>query len=189
MMLSVLDPVCSSVLGVDFYVTQTVYEHKLLVNKSTGTHPNFVGPTLVHQDCQFGTYLYIASQLKKIRPKIGGLVAYGIDREEALSSAFSSVYPGINFTDANIGYVSRERLRDMWDKAEQLLSTPNLVLPSAGATQSARQVASLSSIKSKNKDPPHFVTTNKKKEGTEDKCDCPVYKSSPSIMSACHCSC
>ena len=86
---------------------------------------------------------------------------------------------GINFTDVKVGDVSKKRLSDMWDKAEELLSTPNFVLPCAGATLSARQVASLSSF---NIDPPHFVTTQRiKKDGTEVKCDCPVYRSSPSI--------
>lgn len=32
----------------DFYITPTVYEHKLIVNKKTGKHPTFTGPTLIH---------------------------------------------------------------------------------------------------------------------------------------------
>jgi hypothetical protein len=90
----------SSVLGIvttfnlgDFYVTPTVYEHKLVVNKITGKHPVFVGPALIHQDRIFGTYFYFASQMKKIRTKLDQLVAFGTDGDEGLSSAFSSVYP------------------------------------------------------------------------------------------------
>ena len=94
------DPVCASVLGIDptfnlgdFYVTPIVFEHKLLKNKVTGKHPIFLGPTLIHQDRKFGTYHYFASQIKKIRPDMKGLVAFGTDGEKALSSAFSSVFP------------------------------------------------------------------------------------------------
>ena len=46
-----------SVLGIDptfnlgdYYVTPTVYEHKLIINKVTGKHPYFIGPVLIHQD-------------------------------------------------------------------------------------------------------------------------------------------
>ena len=33
----------------DFYVTPTVYEHRLIVNKRTGKHPIFIGPVLIHR--------------------------------------------------------------------------------------------------------------------------------------------
>ena len=89
-----------SVLGIDptfnlgdFFVTPTVYEHKMIKNKTTGKHPNFIGPTLIHQDRKFATYYYFASEIKKIRPALQGLVSFGTDGEEALSSAFSSVFP------------------------------------------------------------------------------------------------
>lgn len=45
-----------SILGIDpmfnlgdFYVTPTVYEHKLVINKVTGRHSYFIGPVLIHQ--------------------------------------------------------------------------------------------------------------------------------------------
>lgn len=94
------DPVCGTILGIDptfnlgdFYVTPTVYEHKLLKNKVTGNHPIFIGPTLLHQDRKFGTYHYFASQMKKMQHNLEGLIAFGTDGEEAISSAFSSVFP------------------------------------------------------------------------------------------------
>ena len=89
-----------SVLGIDptfnlgdFFVTPTVYEHKLIKNKTTGKHPNFIGPTLIHQDRKFATYHYFASEIKKICPALQGLGSFGTDGEEALSSAFLSVFP------------------------------------------------------------------------------------------------
>ena len=59
------EPVRCSVLGIDptfdlgdFYVTPTVYEHKMIRNRVTGGHPTFLGPTLIHQDRKYSTYHY-----------------------------------------------------------------------------------------------------------------------------------
>ena len=90
-----------SVLGVhptfnlgDFYVTPTVYEHKLIVNKKTGKHPTFMGPALIHVDKKYGSYYNFAFQLRKLCPDFeSGLNTVGTDGEEALSSAFSTVFP------------------------------------------------------------------------------------------------
>ena len=84
-----------SVLGVDltfslgdFFVTPTVYEHRLIKNKVSGKHPYFIGPVLIHVDRKYNTYYYFASQLKKLCPGMETLTAVGTDGEEALSSAF-----------------------------------------------------------------------------------------------------
>ena len=62
-------------------------------NKITGKNPSFIGPALIHQDRKYGTYYYFASEIKKIFPSIQNLMAIGTDVEEALSSAFLSVFP------------------------------------------------------------------------------------------------
>ena len=62
-------------------------------NRETGKHPVFIGPTFIHQDRKRTTYFYFASQLKKMRPGLDGLNAIGTDGEEALSSAFQSIFP------------------------------------------------------------------------------------------------
>ena len=396
-----------SVLGIDptfnlggFFVTPSVYEHRLIKNKVTGKHPYFIGPVLIHVDRKYGTYYYFASQLKKLCPDLENLTAIGTDGEEALSSAFLTVFPNsihllcslhkqgnimrklreykvgehivkeiladifgnkvegdVNFEglidadgssefmkkletlrlkwesqckgfhewfslheaelfcssllksvrslaglgnppqcyttngneslnnllkrkanfkrhewpqfheilysvikeqetefvkaifsqgeyemimeykhlqvthlnwiqmnsgqrqarieraqraklhdelrdlsaseasssvqiskqlsidveDARISHVSQERVENMWKKAEELLSIDGLVLPSAGATNTARQVASLSAFKSGKTETPHNVTSQQRKIGTEVKCDCPVYRSSPNL--------
>ena len=77
----------------DFYVTSTIYEHKLVINKVTGRHPYFISPVFIHQDRKFATYYSVASQLKKLHPEIDSFAAIGTDGEEALSSAFMSVFP------------------------------------------------------------------------------------------------
>ena len=53
----------------------------------------FIGPTFIHQDRKRNTYFYFASQLKKLRPGLDSLNAIGTDGEEALSSAFKSIFP------------------------------------------------------------------------------------------------
>lgn len=395
-----------SVLGVDptfnlgdFYVTPTVYENKLIVNKKTGKHPIFMGPALIHVDRKYGSYYYFASQLQKLCPDFkNGLNAVGTDGEEALASAFSTVFPhcihllcslhkrenllrkmrelkieetgikellcdifgseddgghieglidatgssefmeklemlkpkweilskefpkwftvhevelfcssmiasvrclaglgnppkyyttnsneslnnllkskvdfkrsewpkfneilfaavseqqeefakavfsqgeyefrneykylqvthldwiqmsreqreskiekarkaklscaqsestptispliqtnrhlSVNVEDARISHVSRQKVHSMWEKAEQLLNGCGLVLPAAGATKTSRQVASLTAFKSGTCDTPYNVTSHQRKVGTEIKCDCPVYRSTPHI--------
>ena len=83
----------SCLLG-DFYATPTINEHMLLKNRKTSKHPVYIGPVMVHQNRKHDTYYYFASQLKKMRPGLEGLSAVGTDGEEALSSAFKSVFPG-----------------------------------------------------------------------------------------------
>ena len=94
------NPEFSSVLGIDptfnlgdIYVTPMVYEHKMVKNKVTGKHPSFIGPALIHQDRKYGTYYYFATEIKKIYQSLQNLMAIGTDGEEALSSAFPSVFP------------------------------------------------------------------------------------------------
>jgi len=67
------NPIYGSVLGIDptfnlgdFYVTPTVYEHKMLLSKVTGKHPYFIGPVLLHQDRKYSMYYYFASEVKKL---------------------------------------------------------------------------------------------------------------------------
>ena len=63
---------------------------------------------------------------------------------------------------------------------EKLLSTLGFVVPAAGNIKMCRQVASLSNNGTTNS-PPHFVSHEVHKVGTEVKCDCPVYHSTPNI--------
>ena len=60
------------------------------------------------------------------------------------------------------------------------VNTPGFVLPAAGNPEMSRQVASLSNQGVKNV-PPHFVSAEARKIGTELRCNCPVYRSSPNI--------
>ena len=80
-----VDPTFS--LG-DFDVTPITYHHLLLETVRYGTHPVFVGPTLVHYRKTFGTYLFFASSLIGLRPDLRAVHAFGTDGEKALADAF-----------------------------------------------------------------------------------------------------
>ena len=95
----------------------------------------------------------------------------------------SSRTPGLSveWSSAHITHLQPNRVADMWRKAEEILSSPNLVVPAAG-NASARQVASTSGGTSgKSVTPPHFVYTKKSPSGVEVRCDCPVFHSTPNI--------
>lgn len=96
------------------------------------------------------------------------------------STQFSKRF-SIKLEDAQISHVSKEKLKSMWEKAEELLSGDGFVLPAAGAMETARQVASLSGFNSGIAATLHNVTSQIRKIGNEVKCDCPVYRSSPHV--------
>jgi len=77
--------------------------------------------------------------------------------------------------------MSRQKVQNMWEKAGELLNGCDLVLPAAGAMKTAHQVARLTAFKSGTPEAPHNVTSHQRKTGTEIKCDCAVYRSSPHI--------
>ena len=74
----------------DFYVTPTTYQ---LEDPNSHKHPNFLGPTLVHQRKNFSSFnYYFSSMLIGANNK---LQAFGTDVDLALVEAFS-----LNFRDA-----------------------------------------------------------------------------------------
>ena len=48
----------------DFYVTITMYGHKMLVKKHTKKHPVFIDPCLIHQERDTAAYQFFASSIK-----------------------------------------------------------------------------------------------------------------------------
>ena len=77
----------------DFYVTITMYEHKMLVSKHTKKHPVFIGPCLIHQERDMAAHQFFVSSLKNAFPQLSKLNAFGTDGEEALSNAFHENFP------------------------------------------------------------------------------------------------
>ena len=81
-----IDPTFS--LG-KFDVTPITYRNLLLESRKNGTPPVCVGPTLIHYNKTFSTYLFFASSLVGLRKGLRNVCAFGTDGEEALADAFS----------------------------------------------------------------------------------------------------
>ena len=98
----------------DFDATPTAYRNLLLETVRYGTHPVFIGPTLVHYRKTFGTYLFFASSLIGLRPELRALQAFGTDGEKALADAFSHEYRYASRLSCFIHYRQniKQQLRD-----------------------------------------------------------------------------
>jgi len=120
--------------------------------------------------------------------KVDKLLKYTLKSDDSVvNSESQSTQPkarlSIKWNIATIPFLQPKHVEEMWRKAENLLSTPGYVLPTAG-NSSARQVASMTSATSDRSTPPHFVYSKKTRSGgTEVHCDCPVYSSTPKV---CH---
>ena len=66
----------------------TVFEHKVIKNKTTGKHPNFISPTLIHHGRKFSTYHYVFCFRNQETSSCHACVSFGTYEEEALSSLF-----------------------------------------------------------------------------------------------------
>ena len=77
----------------DFYVTPMTYQHLMLEDITTGKHPTFVGPVLVHQRKNFSAFNYFASTLISHNKKLRNVCAFGTDGDPALIDAFTHNFP------------------------------------------------------------------------------------------------
>jgi len=68
----------------DFDVTMTTYRHLVLKCTCSSEPPVFIGPTMIHYNKTFSTYLFFASSLVGLRPELSKLKCFGTDGEEAL---------------------------------------------------------------------------------------------------------
>ena len=89
----------ASVFGVDptfnicnNNVTITTYKNPLLIVRSTGKHPVFIGPILIHSKKTFESYYTLPSAMVRIRPDLTKLKAFGTDDEVNLYSALGSLF-------------------------------------------------------------------------------------------------
>ena len=90
----------SSVPGVDatfncgnFFVPITSFKHKMFLNKQSGKHPVFIGPSIIHMTEEFEDYHYLASFLKTKWKNFETLTAFGTDGEINLANAFVCELP------------------------------------------------------------------------------------------------
>ena len=52
-------------------------------------HLSYIGPTLIHYNKTFSTYLFFASSLVGLRKSLHNVCTFGTDGKEALADAFS----------------------------------------------------------------------------------------------------
>ena len=83
-------------------------------------------------------------------------------------------------SDTQISHLQPQRVQKLWQKAEEILGAPDLILLAAGNKQTC-QVANLSVCFSKDILPPHFVYSKKSGSTTEVRCNCSSYKSMPNV--------
>ena len=87
----------------------------------------------------------------------------------------------IEWCNAHITHLQLNRIADLWRKAEEILNTPNFIVPAAG-NMCSRQVASISgACSSKGVVQPHFVYSKKSGAGNEVHCYCSIYSSTPNL--------
>ena len=64
------------------------FKHKMFVNKQSGKHPVFTGPSIIHMTKEFEDYYYLATLLKTHCKNFETLTAFGTDGEINLANAF-----------------------------------------------------------------------------------------------------
>ena len=101
-------------------------------SKITGKNPSFIEPALIHQDKKYGTYQYFTSEIKKIRPSTQNLMAIGADGEEALSSAFLSMFPNCVHLQCSL-HKQENLLRKLCELKFDELKTKQILLDVPGS--------------------------------------------------------
>ena len=98
------DPEEFCILGIDvtynigdFYVTTTAYQHLALLDKSTGKHPTFPGPMMIHTDEKQATFHYFASTMREINPEIENILFVGSDRQRSMENGLAPQLPIAQF--------------------------------------------------------------------------------------------
>ena len=77
----------------DFYVTTTTYKHLAIVDTSTGKHPTFPGPMMVHTDEKEATFHYFASTLRELNSDIQNVLFIGSDRQRSIENGLGPQMP------------------------------------------------------------------------------------------------
>ena len=77
----------------DFYVTTTTYKHLAIVDKSTGKHPTFPGPMMVHTNEKEATFHYFASTLRELNSDIQNVLFIGSDQQRSIENGLGPQMP------------------------------------------------------------------------------------------------
>ena len=98
------DPEEFGILGIDvtynigdFYVTTTSYQHLSMIDKSTGKHPTFPGPMMIHTDEKQATFHYFPSTLRENNSNIENILFVGSDRQRSMENGLAPQMPIAQF--------------------------------------------------------------------------------------------
>ena len=76
----------------DLHVTAGVYKNLAVKSKTTGDHPLFLGPILIHGNSDFETYHFFFSELSSRLRGVSSKPVFGFDDESALHGALRHVF-------------------------------------------------------------------------------------------------
>lgn len=107
---------------------------------------------------------WLQMTLDQRKSKVDKAMKFALKKDESATSNLvigetNTSRLSVNASEANIPHLRLQRITQLWQKAEELLNTPDVILPAAGNKQ-ARQVANVG-IVSKGIIPPHFVYSKK----------------------------
>ena len=77
----------------NFFVTPTIYKHKILVDRHYGKEPTLLGPTVIHMQTKAESYKFFGSSIVSLDDELSNILAIGSDRNVALRKGFSSCFP------------------------------------------------------------------------------------------------
>ena len=93
-----------SIFGIDvtydigpFFVTTMTYRHLMLLDKESGSHPNFPGPMMLHTDEGAPAFHYFISTLKGLNRDVENILFVGCDRQKAIVNGLSRELPIAQF--------------------------------------------------------------------------------------------
>ena len=81
----------------DFYITTTTYQHLAIIDKSTGKHPTFPGPMMLHTDEKEATFHYFASTMREVNSDIQNILFVGSDRQRSIENGIGPQMPLAQF--------------------------------------------------------------------------------------------
>lgn len=105
--------------------TPISYKNLLLEKKSTGKHPVFVGPVLIHYRKDERTYRDFLNKLKSLRPGLQDIISIGTDGEMALVNALQSCFPKATERSLRCFRHFRQNMEDKLHKAGMKGSSAN----------------------------------------------------------------
>ena len=78
------------------WITDTSYRNERLLNPTTGKHPVFLCPVMLHFSKNEKTFGRFALELVSANPKLKHLKKIGVDLESAIFNGFSNNIPTVS---------------------------------------------------------------------------------------------